>query len=201
MLGKDEIIEKIKAYNESSNREWSNDKVRAREGEVEIENPECVICKERKNLQLHHIEPKSEGGTDRAENLVHVCEDCHDIIHGRPAGALAENGSLKEKYADDDLIQFIKTVYGYDDLLRASRRSPALERLKEAVKEQDKERGIVPDWETGERCPDGVFPSAKIYSGGCEKSVIGSCDRDDCPYYSKAESIFELRNYTGDSYG
>lgn len=32
-------------------------------------------------LDLHHIIPVSEGGTDAPENLMTVCRDCHKKIH------------------------------------------------------------------------------------------------------------------------
>lgn len=178
-----------------SDEEWGNGKVEIKNEEIEIESPECIICNDRGNLELHHVEPRSDGGSDSADNLVHICKDCHDIIHSKPSSALNEDGGLKDKYREDSLVQFIKSVYGYDMLLKSSRCSPALKRIKEAVKKYDKERGIEPDWETGERCPNGVFPSAKIHSNQCEKSVIDVCEKTDCPYYSDADSIFEIRGF------
>ena len=32
-------------------------------------------------LQVHHIVPRSQGGTDRQENLITVCPNCHQKIH------------------------------------------------------------------------------------------------------------------------
>ena len=33
------------------------------------------------NLQVHHIKPKSQGGTDVPSNLITLCEQCHKRIH------------------------------------------------------------------------------------------------------------------------
>lgn len=39
----------------------------------------CQVCKKKgKILQTHHIIYKSKGGTDRADNLITVCIDCHN---------------------------------------------------------------------------------------------------------------------------
>ncbi|WP_425545175.1 HNH endonuclease [Halorubrum aquaticum] len=35
-------------------------------------------------LHAHHILPKSKGGEDRIENLITVCHECHEQIHGHP---------------------------------------------------------------------------------------------------------------------
>lgn len=38
----------------------------------------CQVCKKRKShLRTHHIKYVSCGGTNRADNLITVCEDCH----------------------------------------------------------------------------------------------------------------------------
>jgi len=38
-------------------------------------------------LHCHYVVPKSWGGTHRTENLVTLCEDCHDAVHNRSAVA------------------------------------------------------------------------------------------------------------------
>lgn len=35
-------------------------------------------------LHAHHILPKSKGGEDWIENLITVCHECHEQIHGHP---------------------------------------------------------------------------------------------------------------------
>ena len=49
----------------------------------------CQVCK-RKNkiLHTHHIVYRSEGGTDRADNLITVCTDCHTSENHKPGGIL-----------------------------------------------------------------------------------------------------------------
>lgn len=42
----------------------------------------CVICGTNKDLQHHHIIPKSMGGDDHAHNILTLCCDHHEWIHG-----------------------------------------------------------------------------------------------------------------------
>lgn len=41
----------------------------------------CVECGECEQLQVHHLIPFAEGGTDSVTNLVTLCRDCHDERH------------------------------------------------------------------------------------------------------------------------
>lgn len=34
-------------------------------------------------LEIHHINPKIQGGGDERSNLIPLCINCHDIIHGK----------------------------------------------------------------------------------------------------------------------
>jgi hypothetical protein len=42
----------------------------------------CRECGYYKHLEVHHIIPKSKGGTDDPKNLVTLCQRCHDKKHG-----------------------------------------------------------------------------------------------------------------------
>lgn len=49
----------------------------------------CQVCKRKeKILHTHHIVYRSEGGTDRADNLITVCTDCHTSENHKPGGIL-----------------------------------------------------------------------------------------------------------------
>jgi len=39
----------------------------------------CDKVKKKTELQLHHIMPRSEGGSDYASNLIPLCNQCHDF--------------------------------------------------------------------------------------------------------------------------
>jgi hypothetical protein len=42
----------------------------------------CVICGTNKDLQHHHIVPLAAGGEDHQHNIITLCCDHHDWIHG-----------------------------------------------------------------------------------------------------------------------
>lgn len=49
----------------------------------------CQVCKKKgKILHTHHIIYRSEGGTDRADNLITVCSDCHTSENHKQGGIL-----------------------------------------------------------------------------------------------------------------
>lgn len=49
----------------------------------------CQVCKKKnKILNTHHIVFKSMGGTDRADNLITVCTDCHTSAAHKEGGIL-----------------------------------------------------------------------------------------------------------------
>jgi hypothetical protein len=49
----------------------------------------CQVCKKKgKTLHTHHIIYRSKSGTDRADNLITVCTDCHTSENHKPGGIL-----------------------------------------------------------------------------------------------------------------
>ena len=61
----------------------------------------CQVCKRKRDengkglkLHAHHIIYRSIGGSDRVDNLLTVCTDCHSYKNHQPGGELYE---LKEK--------------------------------------------------------------------------------------------------------
>ena len=55
------------------------------------DNYTCQVCKKRdKILQTHHIKYVSKGGSNRADNLITVCIDCHTSKNHKEGGILYE---------------------------------------------------------------------------------------------------------------
>ena len=75
----------------------------------------CQRCKKslkdlKKNniqLQVHHIKPKSQGGTDVPENLVTLCENCHKQVHEYLKKNKAVKFKIKE-YKEDTKLNVLK---------------------------------------------------------------------------------------------
>lgn len=51
---------------------------------LERDNNRCVKCGRRKGLEIHHIFPCYQGGTDAEFNLITLCGDCHDHSPDNP---------------------------------------------------------------------------------------------------------------------
>ncbi|WP_394327387.1 HNH endonuclease [Halopelagius longus] len=43
----------------------------------------CRIPRTDATLDVHHIVPRGQGGSDRFSNLVALCRQCHDAAHGK----------------------------------------------------------------------------------------------------------------------
>lgn len=46
---------------------------------VLVEESICMICRRKPSIQVDHIKPLCDGGTDDRNNLQGICLDCHDI--------------------------------------------------------------------------------------------------------------------------
>ena len=42
----------------------------------------CCACGSINGLEVHHLVPKSSGGTDDEKNLLTICFECHGKVHG-----------------------------------------------------------------------------------------------------------------------
>lgn len=42
----------------------------------------CALCDDNRGLQIHHVMPRSQCGTNSPHNLITLCWRCHAIIHG-----------------------------------------------------------------------------------------------------------------------
>lgn len=62
-----------------------------RKAVIRRDNGVCGICgKHPANPEVHHKTPLSEGGSNKLENLVTLCHECHQKIH-RQMSALQSN--------------------------------------------------------------------------------------------------------------
>ena len=65
-----------------------------REAVLHRDNYTCQCCgKKNCRLEVHHIKFKSNGGTDDEENLITLCEECHNGVH---AGTVVLNKKPKK---------------------------------------------------------------------------------------------------------
>ena len=74
------ISEKVKhwGYHKGFNYGFSSRK----EAVLNRDNYKCQHCgKKNCRLEVHHIVYRSKGGTDDENNLITLCEECHDSVH------------------------------------------------------------------------------------------------------------------------
>ena len=66
-----------KQYQEGEQKGYENVKlyVKSRDGYT------CQVCGSHEKLEVHHLIPRAEGGSDRPANLITLCEKCHDTHH------------------------------------------------------------------------------------------------------------------------
>ena len=73
-------------------------------------NRHCCLCRRFKplHLQVHHIEPLAEGGTNNPDNLIALCLNCHSSVHSKLS--MAKNFSYEElKMSRDKTIELVKS--------------------------------------------------------------------------------------------
>jgi hypothetical protein len=66
----------------------------------------CQACKgKNKILNVHHIVPRSQGGTDKPDNLITLCESCHKKLH---AGRLKIDFKPAKNFKAETLMSTIR---------------------------------------------------------------------------------------------
>lgn len=63
----------------------------------------CAICRRRHGVQVHHIVPRLEGGSDDISNAIPLCPNCHDVVH-RATGST----TLTRAYTPAELRQHLR---------------------------------------------------------------------------------------------
>jgi HNH endonuclease len=58
----------------------------------------CCLCDKLHGIQVHHIQPNEDGGSDDISNAIPLCPNCHDEIHGGYA-----SGRSTRKYTFSEL--------------------------------------------------------------------------------------------------
>lgn len=76
--------EKINAYNREYRARGSNKRIttyaptmKTRRIIGRLANHECQRCGDHQNLQMAHVEPHWHGGSNKPENLLLLCQACH----------------------------------------------------------------------------------------------------------------------------
>jgi integrase len=67
---------------------------RLRDQALERDQNMCRNCRTGANLEVHHVVPIRERGTNRLENLYTLCRDCHQAAHGHQRGTNKSSSTI-----------------------------------------------------------------------------------------------------------
>ena len=105
---------------------------------------QCINCKKDDvPLQTHHIQPRSEGGTDKPSNMVSLCVECHEELHSgeielskrslkywrnKEYRFASHVNSMKDHIVDElrKLFDDVKVIFG--NMTKAARKKLGLEK-------------------------------------------------------------------------
>lgn len=74
----------------------------------ERDDHKCRFCETEENLHTHHIIPRSAGGSDDKENLITVCQSCHNTIESTQGKALKRlKGTFREEITEEKIDEKI----------------------------------------------------------------------------------------------
>ena len=97
---------------------YPDDWDRIRKRVYERDNYTCQGCGETDTeLHAHHIVPKSDGGSDRMDNLLTLCKPCHERIHGYQIGETDQQREIRKQ--EQEIEQLTQEIEGKAERWRA----------------------------------------------------------------------------------
>ncbi|URD51674.1 HNH endonuclease [Chroococcidiopsis sp. CCNUC1] len=64
---------------------------------LQRDNRQCQVCGKEHSGQVHHILPRSQGGTNDLANLITLCGKCHMVISPVPEWLLTKLWQIPQK--------------------------------------------------------------------------------------------------------
>ena len=99
--------------------------------------PKCEFCGKDAE-EVHHLTPRTCGGTNDEENLMSLCKHCHSLIHKKitPIGDLIKFGREHHEIKRGELARLKKRVKQVNKEVSKAERSADL-KLKKAERKAD----------------------------------------------------------------
>ena len=72
----------------------------------------CILCKDARVVQLHHVVSRGHGGNDLPQNLVCLCPACHRVAHGDYV--YTHDFPFDCETAYDAIFHYLTDIYGDD---------------------------------------------------------------------------------------
>ena len=80
------------------------------------DNYQCQKCKAKNTiLQVHHIIPRSKGGTNTPSNLITLCESCHKAVHNGEFKLRARPPATKHATEIGIVKSQLKKVWNFEE--------------------------------------------------------------------------------------
>lgn len=70
----------------------------------------CALCGSGQYLQIHHVVPRGQGGSDFEENLITLCSKCHAQVHGIDCVP----GIIEQADVEQACIEYVADYYAGD---------------------------------------------------------------------------------------
>ncbi len=77
-----------------------------------MKHDHCVACGIREQLHHHHLIPKSRGGGNAETNLITLCANCHEKIHGVNNSLIKLSAITREKMKKEGKRICYHAAYG-----------------------------------------------------------------------------------------
>lgn len=72
----------------------------------------CALCDSTKSLQVHHVIPRSEGGSNQLQNLICLCWKCHAVAHGTTMPDYPDY--VTREYIVQECVEYVADLYAGD---------------------------------------------------------------------------------------
>lgn len=70
----------------------------------------CALCDNRQYLQIHHVIPRSHGGSDDPMNLICLCSKCHGAAHG----CIPDGWPMTQDDVELACVEYVSDMYAPD---------------------------------------------------------------------------------------
>ena len=74
----------------------------------------CALCDNPRFLQIHHVVPRGQGGTDSPHNLITLCSDCHALAHGTNLRDLVD---VDQETIQHAIVEYLADYYAGEGYL------------------------------------------------------------------------------------
>ena len=71
----------------------------------------CALCDSTDGLQIHHVIPRGEGGSDFPENLITLCWRCHAMAH---SSGFHDMPPITKDRIEQQCIEYVSDIYAGD---------------------------------------------------------------------------------------